>query len=186
MVTLMQLWAPIILSGVLVFIASSLVHMVIKWHAPDYKRLPNEDDVRAVMRKGNPAPGQYITPWCGDMKDMKSPEMQQKFKEGPVGFFYIRPSGMGGMGAQLGQWFIFNLVVSGFVACVLARTTQSGAVYMQIFPVAATVAFLGYGAGSIPGGIWMGKPWIVVFKELVDGLLYGLLTAGAFGWLWPR
>jgi len=26
----------------------------------------------------------------------------------------------------------------------------------------------------------------MTIKEVVDGLIYGLLTAGTFGWLWPR
>jgi hypothetical protein len=46
--------------------------------------------------------------------------------------------------------------------------------------------FLTYGMGQIPASIWMGKPWAVAVKEVFDGLLYGLVTAGTFGWLWPR
>jgi hypothetical protein len=26
----------------------------------------------------------------------------------------------------------------------------------------------------------------VVWRDIFDSLLYGCLTAGAFGWLWPR
>jgi hypothetical protein len=29
-------------------------------------------------------------------------------------------------------------------------------------------------------------PWSIVLKESFDGLIYSLLTAGTFGWLWPR
>jgi len=56
-VSFTQLWIPILLSAVCVFIASSLIHMVLKWHASDYSALPNEDEVRAAIRKGTPAPG---------------------------------------------------------------------------------------------------------------------------------
>ena len=91
-----------------------------------------------------------------------------------------------GMGPALGQWFVFNLVVSFFVAYVAAHTIPSGTVYLEVFRVVGTVAFLAYGTGHIPAAIWMGKPWSVTFKELFDGLLYGLVTAGTFGWLWPR
>jgi hypothetical protein len=28
--------------------------------------------------------------------------------------------------------------------------------------------------------------WGTTIKEVIDGLVYGLLTAGTFGWLWPR
>ena len=30
------------------------------------------------------------------------------------------------------------------------------------------------------------KPWRSAAKDLADGFIYGLLTGGAFGWLWPR
>jgi hypothetical protein len=48
------------------------------------------------------------------------------------------------------------------------------------------VGFLAYAAALAPPSIWMGKPWKITWKEMFDGLLYGLVTAGTFGWLWPR
>lgn len=186
MVNLGALWMPILLSAVLVFLASFLVHMVLKYHNSDYSQLPNEDAVRAAIRAGNPKPAQYVMPYCADMKQMDSPEMRQKFVEGPVGVLNIKPSGAYGMGRSLGQWFVFTLVVSFFVAYVAAHTIPTGTVYLEVFRVVGTVGFLAYAMGQIPASIWMGKPWSVAFKELLDGLLYGLVTAGTFGWLWPR
>ena len=55
-----QLWLPILSTAALIFIASSLIHMVFKWHNADYKKLANEDDVRAAIRATSPAPGQYV------------------------------------------------------------------------------------------------------------------------------
>ena len=40
--------------------------------------------------------------------------------------------------------------------------------------------------GNLPNSIWWGKPWRNTCLEALDGVLYGLLTAGSFGWLWPR
>ena len=37
MVSLADLWLPILLSAVLVFVASSLIHMVLGWHRHDFK-----------------------------------------------------------------------------------------------------------------------------------------------------
>jgi hypothetical protein len=34
--------------------------------------------------------------------------------------------------------------------------------------------------------IWYQRPWVVTLKSTIDGLLFACLTAGAFGWLWPR
>jgi len=186
MVSLGALWIPILLSAVLVFITSFLVHMVFKYHNSDYSKLPNEDAVRAAIRAGSPKPAQYVIPHCADMKQMDSPEMKAKYAEGPVGVLNLKPTGAYGMGPALGQWFVFNLVVSFFVAYVGAHTITSGTVYLEVFRVVGTVAFLAYATGQVPSAIWMGKPWSVTFKELLDGLLYGLVTAGTFGWLWPR
>lgn len=57
MIPLASLWLPIIVAAVLVFVASSLVHMVFKWHNADYLKLANEDEVRDALRESAPAPG---------------------------------------------------------------------------------------------------------------------------------
>ena len=180
------LWLPIVLSAVLVFVASAIIHMVLKYHNRDYKGLPNEDAVRSALRAGNPEPRQYIIPYCADMKDMESPEMQQKFIEGPVGVLNLRRPGPPTMGPMLLQWFLFILVVSFFLGYLAAITIEPGAHYLRVFRVVGVTGFLAYAAGQVPAAIWMGKPWSVAWKEVFDGLVYGLITAGTFGWLWPR
>jgi hypothetical protein len=185
-VSLLQLWIPILLSAVCVFAASSLIHMVVKWHASEYRALSNEDEVRAAIRKGTPGPGQYVLPHCADMKDMGKPEMQQKYKDGPVGFLVISPNGAPAMGAALGKWFVYTALVAFMAAYLASRTLAPGTHYLQVFRVVGAVSFLAYGFGSIPMAIWMGKPWSSAAKDLADALIYGLLSAGVFGWLWPR
>jgi len=186
MVSLGALWLPILLSAVLVFVLSSVIHMVLKYHAGDYRRLENEDAVRAAIRSGNPAPGQYVIPHVADMKLMDTPEVKQKFVEGPVAVMYLRRPGPPGMGPALGAWFLFSLAVSFFVAYVASHVFAPGAPYLEVFRIVGATGFLAYAAGQVPSAIWMGKPWSVTLKEMFDGLLYGLVTAGAFGWLWPR
>ena len=186
MVSLAALWLPILLSAVFVFIASSIVHMVLAYHNRDYVKLPNEDAVRAAIQSGNPAPRQYIIPYCAEMKDMGTPEMLQKMKEGPVAVLNIKPLGAISMGPSLAQWFVFGLVISLATAYVAGHSLAPGSDYLHVFRIVGTVAWLGYAAGQIPGAIWMGKPWSVASKEVLDGLIYGLVTAGTFGWLWPR
>jgi hypothetical protein len=185
MVTLGSLLVPIVLSAVLVFIASSIIHMVLKYHNKDYSPLPNEDAVRAAMRAGNPPPGQYIIPYCSDMKDMEKPEVKQKYIEGPVGVLNLMRPGVPKMGTYLSQWFVFILVVSFFIAYIAAHSLPAGARYLEVFRVVGAIGFLAYAAGQLPASIWMGKPWKVAWKEAFDGLVYGLVTAGTFGWLWP-
>jgi len=73
---LIDLWLPIVLSAVFIFIASSIIHMVIKSHSRDYAKLPDEDQLLAVMRTHNVQPGHYMFPYCTDMKGMDSEAMQ--------------------------------------------------------------------------------------------------------------
>lgn len=185
MVSLGALWLPILLSAVLVFVLSSIIHMVLGYHNSDYTRLPNEDAVRDAIRSGNPAPKQYVIPY-GTPKEMGSPELKRKYLEGPVGVLNLKPSGAYGMGPSLIQWFGYTVVVSFFVAYLASHTVPVGSSYLQVFRVVGTVGFLAYAMGQVPAAIWMGKPWAVAGKEVFDGLMYGLVTAGAFGWLWPR
>jgi hypothetical protein len=186
MISLVQLWLPILVAAIAVFAASSLVHMVLRWHATDYRRLPNEDDVRAVVRAGGAGPGQFFIPYCADPKEMGQPEVVAKFREGPVGLLVLRPVGSPGMGKPLGLWFALNLVVSilaGYLAC---RTLAAGSSFPQIFRVVSIVTFAAYAGGAVQQAVWMGKPWSSTVKEVGDALIYAIVSALVFGWLWPR
>lgn len=185
MVSLSALWLPILLSAVIVFIASSIMHMVLPYHHSDYKQLPNEAAVTAALRPLGLKKGLYHFPFCTH-KDMKSPETVEKFKQGPIGLLTIFPSGPPAMPKFLGLWFGYCLIIGFFVAYLAAHTVASGVNYLVVFRVVGTAAFLAYGLGNISNGIWKGQPWSNTIKEVFDGLVYGLLTAGTFGWLWPR
>jgi hypothetical protein len=186
MVPLSALWLPILLSAVLVFVVSAIIHMVLKYHNSDYKPLANEEVVRAAIRAGNPAPGQYVFPYCQDMKEMESPAMKQKFIDGPNGMLTLRRPGPFTMTPNLVQWFLFTLVVSAMIAYIAAHVIPAGGPYRRVFRVVGAIGFLTYGFGQFTAAIWMGKPWRVAIKEAIDGLIYGMVTAGIFGWLWPR
>lgn len=187
MVSIAALWLPILLSAVLVFTASSLLHMVLRYHSRDYTKLPNEDAVRAVIRSGNPEPAQYIIPHAFGPDDLQSPELRQKFAEGPIAILSIKSrGGTPSMAPSLVQWFIFLLLLSTGAGVVASLTLPAGTPYMHVFWVVGLAAWLGYAGGQIPNAIWWGKPWSVAAKDVIDGLIYALLTAGVFGWRWPR
>ena len=186
MVPITALWLPILLSAVIVFVASSIIHMLLPLHRSDYRKLPEEDKVLDALRSAAVTPGRvYIFPHC-DHKSMKSPETVEKFKRGPVGQLTIIPNGPPAMGKFLTQWFIYLLVAGIFVAYLTGRTLAPGTNYLAVFRVAGCTAFLGYSLALAQDSIWRGQTWGVTFKHLVDGLIYALLTAGTFGWLWPR
>lgn len=185
MVSLAALWLPIVLSAIIVFIASSIMHMILPYHRSDYHQLPEEEKALTALRGLGLKRGQYIFPY-GTHKDMNTPAMIEKYKQGPVGIMTVMPNGPIVMPKFLAQWFGYCLVVGVFVAYLTGHTVAPGASYPAVFRVAGTAAFLAYGLGHLSNGIWKGQPWSVTIKEVVDGLVYGLLTAGTFGWLWPR
>jgi hypothetical protein len=175
----------VLVTAVFVFISSSLIHMVFKWHNSDYGKLANEDTVRDVLRAGSPKPGQYVIPHCLDMKQMSSPEMQAKWIEGPVAFVQVKASGLPKMGPQLGQWFLLNVGVAAFVALALVSIPAASLNAHVVFHIAALVTLLSYGVGSISGGIWYAQTWSSVAKDLLDALIYALVSGAVFAWLWP-
>ena len=179
-----QLWLPILVTAVAVFIASSLIHMVFKWHNSDYRKLSNEDDVRAAIRAGSLVPGQYILPYC-HMKDMQAEEMQKKFRDGPVGFLTLRKSGPPTIGGSLIQWFVFNLALATIVAAIALQTYGLKGEPHRAGHLVGMLSLLAYGGSSVQAGIWVGRPWGSVAKDLVDAVIYATVSALAFLWLWP-
>jgi nucleoside recognition membrane protein YjiH len=185
-VSLAALWLPILLSAVIVFVASSIIHMVLPIHKGDYRKVSDEERVMDALRSAGVTPGRtYHFPFCTH-KDMKSAEVVEKFKRGPVGLLTIFPSGAPNMAKFLGQWFVYCLVVGIFTAYLTSRTRHAGTEYLQVFRVAGTTAFLGYSLAQIQNAIWRGETWGVTLKHVLDGLIYGLITASIFASLWPR
>ncbi|HSP06074.1 MAG TPA: hypothetical protein VLR94_02805 [Acidobacteriota bacterium] len=186
MISIISLWIPIVLSSVIVFIASSIMHMLLKYHRSDFKKLPNEPALLETLRKDSIPPGVYFFPYMAGPSEMKSPEVIEKFKKGPVGILTVRPSGAPSMGKNLVQWFLFSIVIGIFVAYLAGRFLPVGTHYLTVFRFAGTMAFMAYGVGQLVNSIWHGVPWSTTIKAVIDGLVYALLTAGTFGWLWPR
>lgn len=186
MVSWSALALPAALSAVLVFVVSSLVHMVLKWHNTEYGKLANEDEVRAALNKGGAKPGMYVLPHCTDHKQLGEPALQKKFAEGPVGLLVLRPAGPPSLGAPLSKWFLYSLVVSLIAGYVARSTLAPGADYLAVFRVVGVSAWLAYAWQAPSDAIWKGIPMASVIKYMTDGLMYALVTAGAFAWLWPR
>ena len=185
MTPLTALWLPIVLSAVVVFIASSLIHMLLGYHNSDWARLPEEDKFRDALRGVSMPPGDYMTPRCDKPADMKTPEYQEKMKQGPVMVFTVLPNGQMGMGKALVLWFIYTLIVSIFAGYIAGRALEPGVDYLEVFRFAGATAFAGYALGQLQNSIWYARKWSTTIKNVIDGLIYGLLTAGVFGWLWP-
>ncbi len=185
MVSLAALWLPILLSTVLAFVASSVIHMVLGYHSTDWKRFPNEDGVLDALRRFNLPPGDYAGPRPNSMKEMGTPEFQAKIAKGPRVVMTIQgPSST--MTRSLALWAVYLLVVSLFAAYVASLAFEAGTPYMRVFRLTSTVAFAGYALAAWHDWIWYSRSTSYTLKTTFDGLVYALLTGGAFGWLWPH
>ena len=91
-----------------------------------------------------------------------------------------------GMGKNLMIWFVYAVVVGVFAGYVAGRALPVGAPYLAAFRFAGTVAFVGYALALWQMSIWYRRAWTTTIKATIDGLIYALLTAVSFGWLWPR
>ena len=125
MVSLSALLLPIVLSAVIVFVASFVMHMLLTYHRSDYRQLPDEDKLLGALRGTKITPGLYVFPYYLP-KDMKSPAAIEKYKQGPVGRMSIIPSGPPAMPKYLVLWFLYSLVVGFFVAYLTGRVLGRG------------------------------------------------------------
>lgn len=186
MVGIVSLWLPIVVAAALVFVASSVIHMFLPYHRNDFRAVPGEAEVMAALRPFNLPPGDYTMPKPGSMEEMRSPAFAEKLKQGPVIMMTVFPNGPFALGPSLALWFLYSLVVGVFAAYVTGRALGPGAEYLAVFRFAGVTAFLGYSMAMVQASIWMRRSWVTTAKSMFDGLIYALLTAGAFGWLWPN
>ncbi|HET6347892.1 MAG TPA: hypothetical protein VFH88_02300 [Candidatus Krumholzibacteria bacterium] len=186
MVSLVSLVLPILISAVVVFLLSWIIHMFLKYHTGDFQKLSNEDGVADALRKFEIPPGDYMTPYAGSSQTMKDPAYLEKFKKGPVLVMTVLPAGQMAMGKSLLQWFIYCIVVSVFAGYITAHAVPAGADYLQVFRFAGCTAFAGYALGLWQDSIWYRRKWSTTVKFSVDGLIFALFTAGIFGSMWPK
>jgi len=185
MLPLASLWLPILLSAAAVFIASSVIHMVLTYHRSDYQRLEAEEGIMAALRPFAIPPGDYMMPHAGSPDVMKSPEYVDKLTQGPVALLTVMPNEMPRMGASLVQWFLYCLTVSLFATYLTSRSVGPGAGMMSILQIAATAAFMGYGFALVQNSIWYRRRWATTIRAVADSLVYAVLTGVVVGWLWP-
>ncbi|HEV8600062.1 MAG TPA: hypothetical protein VGQ69_11925 [Gemmatimonadales bacterium] len=186
MTGLSALLLPILLSAVLVFLASSVIHMMTPWHKHDYGKVPNEDKLREAVRPLAIPPGDYMVPRPASTEEMRSPEFMEKFKQGPNLIMTVLPTGAWSMGRNLALWFLYCFVVGIFAAYIASRALPPGAAYLEVFRFVGCTAFVGYSLALWQMSIWYHRALGTTIRLTIDGLIYALLTPGVFGWRWPQ
>ena len=186
MVPVTSLGLPILLSAVLVFVVSFVIHMLTPWHKSDIHGVANEAEAMAALRPLNIPPGEYAMPWAGSMQAMGTPEFKARLAAGPVVHMTVMPPGEMTMTGSLVQWFLYSIIVSIFAGYLAGAALPMGAPYLEVFRFAGTTAFAGYSLALMQNSIWWKRSWGMTVRSMIDGLIYACMTAGAFGWLWPR
>lgn len=186
MVPLTSLWIPILLAAIVVFLASSIIHMATPFHKKDVRGVPNEGEALEAFRRLKIPPGDYCVPHPSSAAGMKDPQFIERMAQGPVVLMTVTLGGSFSMANTLVWWFIYGVVVTVFGAYVASRALGPGAAYLDVFRFVGTTTFMGYALGLPQYSIWYRRNWGTTTRGMIDGLVYGLLTAGVFGWLWPR
>ena len=185
MVALTALWLPILVSAVFVFIAANILWMALPfWHRADYGRTGN--DQAFVDAAKSLKSGLYIFPFV-DWKDM-TPEKKTEMAGQPAGFMIVRNPNRFSFGATLAGYFLFIVLISFVVAYLASLVMGPGQPYARVFRFVGTAGILAwsFGGSGISESLWYGKPWSSTIKSMIDGVIFGLLMGGTFGWLWPK
>ncbi len=179
-----NLWLPILVSAVLVFVLSAASHMLLPWRRNEWAAVGEFEALQAALR--GLKPGQYVFPASPDPQQRMSREWMERWAKGPSGWLTVAPPGAIHMPRNLGLSFLVFLGVAVVDAYVTCRALGLGAHYRPVFRIAGTVAAMSFGVAPIFSSIWYHRPWRAYAADAVDAVVFGLAMAGVFGWLWPR
>jgi hypothetical protein len=179
--SLLSLWLPILLSGIALFFASFAAWMILPHHKKEWIGLPNEDAVMRELSSDNLPPGQYCFPYAATPADMKSETYKAKMQAGPRGTITLWKAPPN-MGVNMLCTVLFFLVANFVIAYLAAMVLPPGEDRMRVFRFVGTAGVLTYGTANILNGIWFGRKMV---SDIVDGVVYGLITGAIFALLWP-
>ena len=185
MVAISTLWLPIVLAAVAVFIVSALMHTVLGYHWNDFRAVPNQGPVLDTLRALNLPHGDYMLPKADNVKQMRTPEYKAMFERGSVMMMNVSAGHMA-IGKNLVQWFVYLLVVGFCCAYIAGRELHPGTDYLSVFRIVGFTAFMAYALALPQESIWFRRNWRMTVIAMIEGLVYAGLTAGMFGWLWPK
>ena len=186
MTSMSALWLPILLSSVIVFVVSSIIHMFSPWHKSDYPKLANEDQIMDALRPLLTERGDFMVPRPANMEEMKSAEFRAKVERGPRVIMTVAPGGPMSMSREMVMWFIYLIVVNFLTAYIAAHALAPGALQHPIIRFTGLVSFIAYASSLWQLSIWYRRSWGITFKATIDSFIYAALTALIFAYLWPH
>ncbi len=192
---LLPLWLPILLSTGAVWIVSTIFGMPFLHHKNDFIGIPasgkggdeggGEDGFMDYLRKSGIKPGNYLFPDFRGRDAMESEKVKQALHDGPVGHLIVWKTPLT-MGDKLAATFLVYLVATTLIA-YLTRTALPGpAEFAKVFRVAATAGILAYCFSFLPSAIWWGTSKRTIVANVIDGIMFGMITGAIFAWRWPH
>lgn len=178
---LTHLWLPILASAAAVWIASAIAWMAVGHHKKDWKGLPNEDAFLDYVRSSGIPPGNYGFPHFAG--GCNTPEAKAKWERGPLGLLNVW--GKMSMGRNMVLTFIVYLVVSAVIAYLAYQVPMMGVSFKQTFRFVGTAGVLAYSFAFLPNGIWFQQYPRTMAMNVIDGIVFGLITGLVFAALWP-
>lgn len=181
---LLPLWLPIVLSAVVVWIASLIASTALPHHKKDFVALPDEDGFAGDMRRRGIPPGNYLFPDFRGREAMKSAKVAKALNEGPVGHLIVWKTPLT-MGDKMLGTLLVHLVVCTLIAYLTRVAIPGPAPFLKVFQVATTAGILAHCFSFIPAALWWGSYKRTIVANVVDGVVFGVMIGAIFGWRWP-
>lgn len=178
-----DLWLAIVLSAAAAWFWCFLSWAALDLHRGDFKGVPDEERLTALLREMNLPPEYYSFPFArGAAK--KDPAFAAKWKAGPLGILQVWSPKIS-MPKNMLLSYLVNLAVSFLMAYVGSLALPHGSSFLQVMQVMGTVGVLSYAFAFLPGMVWFQGPPRVAAVAVVDGVVQGLAVGLVFAAMWP-
>lgn len=179
---LVDLWLPILVATVALWMSSFVAWVVLPHHFEDFKELHCEQDLMNFLDERNVAAGSYFFPRPATAAGMNSKEHMQKYEKGPRGIMYVYE--MPNMGLNMLKTVLYFLVVVttiAYITHVACPPNLMSTNFTKVFRFAGTIGILVFASSGVLNKIWFTRR---MWTDIVDGVVYGLVLGMVFGVLW--
>lgn len=177
---LLQLWLPILVTGVVLFFASFVAWMVLPHHQGDFSPIPQEDKWMDAVRSMNLPAGSYMFPYMTHA-EAKDPEKIAKYTAGPRGTAVVWD--MPNMGRNLLLTFVYFLLIALVTAYIAWEALQGQTVtFLKAFQIVGAIGVLTFASSGQLNAVWFPRR---IWTDFIDGIVYGVLMGLVFAILWP-
>jgi hypothetical protein len=179
--TVYDLWFPILVSGLVTHILSTLAWMIMPHHKPEWQKLPIEDELHTLLTKNKAAAGQFIFPFARNPQEERAADYQDKVRQcrGML-ILWATPANMGkAIGLTLLGFFVIAFVIGYLASLAMSRDAD----FMRVLQFVTTAGLLAHVAANFPHVFWFRRK---IAMEVLDGVIYALATGLIFAALWPR